>query len=84
MYLTKYSIMKTIMYLTKHHASKIPALDGCEWSASRPGHFTPGERAPGTYWIRDWVGTRSGQDAMAKRKFPALAGNQIPVVQPVA
>jgi hypothetical protein len=22
------------------------ALAGCEWSASRPGHFTPGERAP--------------------------------------
>jgi len=24
------------------------ALDGGEWSASRPGRFTPRERAPGT------------------------------------
>jgi len=27
------------------------ALDGGEWSASRPGHFTPRERAPGAHWI---------------------------------
>jgi hypothetical protein len=28
---------------------RIPAgLDGGEWSASRPGRFTPRERAPGT------------------------------------
>jgi hypothetical protein len=24
---------------------------GGEWSASRPGRFTPGVRAPGTHWI---------------------------------
>jgi hypothetical protein len=27
------------------------ALDGVEWSASRPGRFTPRERATGTHWI---------------------------------
>jgi hypothetical protein len=27
------------------------ALGGGEWSASRPGHFTPRERAPGTHII---------------------------------
>jgi hypothetical protein len=27
------------------------ALDGDEWSASRPGRFTPKERAPDTHWI---------------------------------
>jgi len=27
------------------------ALEGGEWSASRPGRFTPMERAPGTHWI---------------------------------
>jgi hypothetical protein len=32
------------------------ALDGGEWSASRPGRLTPRERAPGTYWIGGWVG----------------------------
>jgi hypothetical protein len=32
------------------------ALDGGEWSASRPGRFTLKERAPGTHWIGGWVG----------------------------
>jgi hypothetical protein len=27
------------------------ALDGGEWSASRPGRFISGEIAPGTHWI---------------------------------
>jgi len=27
------------------------ALDGGEWSASRPGRFTPREIAPGIHWI---------------------------------
>jgi hypothetical protein len=27
------------------------ALDGGEWSASRPGRFIPGERSPGIHWI---------------------------------
>jgi hypothetical protein len=32
------------------------ALDGGEWSASRPGRFTPRERDPGTHWIgrKNW------------------------------
>jgi hypothetical protein len=34
------------------------ALDGGEWSASRPGRFIPGEGAPGTHWVGDWVGSR--------------------------
>jgi hypothetical protein len=34
-------------------------LVGCEWSASRPGRHTPGERAPGTHWIGGWVGPTS-------------------------
>jgi hypothetical protein len=32
------------------------ALDGGEWSASRPDRFTPKERVSGTHWIGDWVG----------------------------
>jgi hypothetical protein len=31
------------------------ALDGSEWSGSRPGHFTPGEKAAGNHWIGGWV-----------------------------
>jgi len=36
------------------------SLVGGEWSASRPGHFTPRERAPGTHWIGGWMGPRAG------------------------
>jgi len=39
------------------------ALDGGEWSASRPGRaFTPGERTPGTHCTGGWVGPRAGLD----------------------
>jgi hypothetical protein len=31
------------------------ALDGSELLTSRPGRFTPGERAPGAPWIGGWV-----------------------------
>jgi len=53
-----------VFFLTEHHNTKAywmsgsilprilnPALDGGEWSASRPGRFTPTERAPVTHWI---------------------------------
>jgi hypothetical protein len=46
------------------------ALDGGEWSASLPGHFTPRERAPGTHWIGGWMGSRAGLDAVVKREIP--------------
>jgi hypothetical protein len=29
------------------------ALDGGEWSASSPGHFTPVKGARGAHWIGD-------------------------------
>jgi len=45
--------------------SLISALGGCEWLASRPGHFTPRERASGVHWIRGWGG------AAVKRKIPS-------------
>jgi hypothetical protein len=31
------------------------ALDGGEWSASRPSSFTPREKCFGTYQLRDWM-----------------------------
>jgi hypothetical protein len=47
------------------------ALDGGEWSISRPGRFIPRKRAPGTHWIGGWVGPRAVLDAVVKRKkFP--------------
>jgi hypothetical protein len=44
------------------------ALDGGDWSASRPGRFNPEERAPGTHWIGGWVDYKASLDAMEKRK----------------
>jgi hypothetical protein len=38
-------------------------------STSRPGRFTPEERAPGTHWIEGWVDLRAGLDDLEKRKF---------------
>jgi hypothetical protein len=32
------------------HAFLTPAADGGDWTASRCGRFTPGERAHGTHW----------------------------------
>jgi hypothetical protein len=63
------------------------ALDGGEWSASRPSRFIPRERAPGTHWIGGWVGHRAVVDAVVKRKFPSPRREskpRTPIVQPVA
>jgi hypothetical protein len=43
------------------------ALNG-EWSASRPGRFTPEKRAPGTHRIGGWMGPRADLDDVEKRK----------------
>jgi hypothetical protein len=50
------------------------ALVGGEWSASRPGRFNPGDKAPGTHWIGGWVDPRAGLDEVKKRKFMTLPG----------
>jgi hypothetical protein len=42
------------------------ALDGCEWSASRPGS---GERTHGTHYVGGWVGPIAGLDAVEWRKI---------------
>jgi hypothetical protein len=56
------------------HVFLTSAVVGGEWSASRPGSFTPGDRAPGTHWIGAWVGARTGLDAVEKRRFVTLQG----------
>jgi hypothetical protein len=61
------------------HIFLTSALAGGEWSASRPGCFTPKERAPGTHRIGGWVDPRAELDNMEKRKFRPPS-----VVQPVA
>jgi hypothetical protein len=42
----------------------IKTLDGDEWSASRPGSFTPKQTVTTTLWIGGWGGTRAGLNAM--------------------
>jgi hypothetical protein len=61
----------------KIHIFWTSALIGGEWSASRLGHFTPGERAPDTHWIGGWVDPRAGLDDMEKRKFLTLPGLEL-------
>jgi hypothetical protein len=53
------------------------ALVGGEWSTSRPGRFTTGERAHGTHWIGGWVDLRAGLDNLEKRKFLTSPGLEL-------
>jgi hypothetical protein len=55
------------------------ALEGGEWSASRPGRaLPPGERALGTHCIGGWVGPRA-----CLEKSSASVGDRTPAVQSV-
>jgi hypothetical protein len=45
------------------------ALDGGEWSASRPGRALPRERIPGTHCTGGWVGPGTGLDTEARGKI---------------
>jgi hypothetical protein len=73
------------MYSSTHSLNSVP--DGAEWSASRPGRFTPREREPGTHYIGRWVGPRAVLDAVVKRKIPSPhqeSKPRTPIAQPVA
>jgi hypothetical protein len=61
-------------------------VNGHEWSAMCPDCFTPEERVPGTYMTGGLVGFRATLITGLKRigPFPASAGNQTLVIQPVA
>jgi hypothetical protein len=45
------------------------ALDGGQWSVSRPGSFKPRERAPGTHRAEGWVSLRASPDVVEKINF---------------
>jgi hypothetical protein len=82
--------MKLLQHLIKHYTVKIyrgvvdvqlhtfltSALDGDEWSVSHLSHFMPKQRAPGTHWIRGWVGPRAGLDVVENRNPSVPAWNQ--------
>jgi hypothetical protein len=59
----------------------ISALAGGEWSDSRPGRITPGERAPGIRWTGGSVDPRTGLQYMARRTFLTLSGPKTPPLQ---
>jgi hypothetical protein len=79
--------VKLSLCLIKHYAMKVhggvdaeihisltSVLVGGEWSVSRHGCFTPGERAPSTHWIGGWVGSRASLDNVESRIFLTLLG----------
>jgi hypothetical protein len=58
-------------------------LDVGEWSASRPGRFAFGDRAPDTHWIGGRVGPRTGMDDMERENIcPYRDSNFDPSVNP--
>jgi hypothetical protein len=59
------------------HIFLTSALVGGEWWPSRPGRFTPGERASGTHWLGGWVDLRAGLDDLEKRQFLTLPGLEL-------
>jgi hypothetical protein len=60
------------------------ALDGGEWSASRPGRALPPVKGtPGTHWTGGWVGPRAGLDAETRRKILCLCKGWTPVIQSI-
>jgi hypothetical protein len=60
----------------KIHVFLISTLVGYEYSASNPGSYIPGERAPNTHWIGDWVSPRAVLDDVEKRKSLTLPGSE--------
>jgi hypothetical protein len=64
------------------HAFLTSALDGGDWSAPRPGRFTPKARVLGTHWVGGWV-SRSGRGGEEKNSQP-LPGIEPRIIQPVA
>jgi hypothetical protein len=59
------------------HIFLTSALVGGEWSASHPGRFTPGERAPSNHCRGGWVDPRASLDEVQKENFLTLPGFEI-------
>jgi hypothetical protein len=70
--------MKTYLGMDEEvHVLLTSTLVGDEWLASRPGRFTPEERAAGTHWIGGWVDPRDELDGVEKGKFLIVAGLEL-------
>jgi hypothetical protein len=55
------------------------AVDGCEWSASRSGIFTPMERDPDTHGIGGWVALSRYGRGGEEKKIPLFP---LPGIEP--
>jgi hypothetical protein len=53
------------------------ALVRNEWSVSRLGRFTPGQRASDGHSIGGWVGPRADLDGTERRNFLTLPGFEL-------
>jgi hypothetical protein len=53
------------------------SMAGCEWLTWTPSAVSPGMN-PGTNWLADWVGPRTGLEALWKRKFSCILWNSNP------
>jgi hypothetical protein len=54
------------------HSRPRSALDGGEWSASRPGVLAPGKGRLHTHCAGGWMGPREGLDTEVRRKISCL------------
>jgi len=59
-----------IRVMIQLHLFFTSAMNGGERSLSCPGHYTPGERAPATHSIQDWVGPIAVVDVLEKSFLP--------------
>ena len=49
-------LIKSFKFIGRWRSKHLwPSRHGGEWSALHPGHFTPGVRAIGIYWIGGWL-----------------------------
>jgi hypothetical protein len=55
------------------HVFLTSALVRGEWSASRPGRFTPSKKPLSVHSLGDWLGPRIGLGDVGKRKFLNVA-----------
>jgi hypothetical protein len=58
------------------------ALFGGEWLASRPGLFTPGERALGTHWMGGSMCSRTGLNDVDRKILPLPGLELCPLDRP--
>jgi len=65
-------LIKLVIPLHTMMANGWVILSADQWSGSHPGPFICRDRAPGTHWIRGWVGPSTIVDIWETRKTSLL------------